>query len=113
MSSPLSSPASLVPRGTTAVEKVTNQPDQSSGWHQHHGTHVVTVLSGAITIVDGECNTRTYGPGESYVGGEGPHLARNSHPDQAHMVVTYVLDPGWSAANGTVAVPPPVGCTAP
>lgn len=81
---------------------------------QYHGMHVVTVLSGAITIVDRECNTRTYGPGPGEsLGGEGPHLASNHDGDPAHMAVTYVLDPGWSTASGTVFLPPPAGCTNP
>ena len=49
-------------------------PGQSSGWHRHPGLHLVTVVSGTLTVYDGDCTAATYGPGQEYLGGEEPHL---------------------------------------
>lgn len=74
------------------VQPSVYEPGQSSGSHSHDGVHVVTVLSGTLTVDDGEVGLRTYGPGETYLGGRQPHEARNDGDEPVHMVVTYVLD---------------------
>ena len=34
-----------------------------SGWHNHPGVILGVVTSGSLTIWDGACNQKTYGPG--------------------------------------------------
>ena len=34
-----------------------------TGWHHHPGMVIVTVQSGAVTVVDSHCRARTYGAG--------------------------------------------------
>lgn len=74
------------------VQPSVYEPGQTSGWHSHDGVHVVTVLSGTLTVDDGEVGLRAYGPGETYLGGRQRHEARNDGDEPVHMVITYVLD---------------------
>lgn len=69
-------------------------PGQSSGWHRHPGLHLVTIVSGTLTAYDRDCTAATYGPGQSYLGGDEPHLARNENEVTLEMAVTY-LPAGW------------------
>jgi len=85
------------------------QPEESSGWHRHSGLHVVTVITGVLTVYDDECSTHTFGPGETYIGGHEPHLARNDGPDETRMVITWISDTGDSKEH-TVRTPMPAGC---
>jgi quercetin dioxygenase-like cupin family protein len=87
----------------------TYEPGHSSGWHIHPGVHSVVVLSGTLTVYDEECGRREYGPGETYLGGDRPHLARNETPDVVHFAVTYVFDHASPIAPGKV-VPAPAAC---
>ena len=85
------------------------RPGETSGWHRHPGLHVVTVLAGVLTVYDGECIAHNYGPGETYIGGREPHLARNEGTDETRMVITSVSD--TSGVNPqTIPTPLPAGC---
>ena len=86
------------------------EPGQDSGWHSHTGLHAVLVLSGTLTVYDAECTPHTYGPGDLYVGGEEPHLARNETAAPVEMTVTYVFPAGRSHTEFHVPAAPPVGC---
>jgi quercetin dioxygenase-like cupin family protein len=83
---------------------------QSSGWHSHTGLHAVVVLSGTLTIVDGECRRHTYGPGDSYVGGQDVHLALNDSAAPLEMAVTYMFAAGVSHTGFHVPAAAPAGC---
>jgi hypothetical protein len=50
-------------RTDVAVQTVNFEPGGVTGWHHHPGIVVVTVASGAVTLVDSHCRARTYGPG--------------------------------------------------
>ena len=65
----------------------------SSGWHVHAGLHSVVVLAGPLTIYDETCEGHEFGPGESYLGGDRPHLVRNDTAAEATYVVTYASLP--------------------
>ena len=95
-------------RDVSAVIQVYG-PGEESGWHQHPGIHAVTVLSGALTVYDGQCQSQTYEPGRPYVGGQQAHLVRNQGDTPATMAVTYV-SPSKPGAP-TQHLPPPAGCT--
>ena len=83
-------------------------PGEDSGWHAHSGIHAVSVLSGTLTVYDGQCQRTTYEAGRPYVGGQQAHLVRNEGEAPVVMAVTY-LSP--SAANETTrTLPAPAGC---
>ena len=85
-------------------------PGQSSGWHRHPGLHLVTVVSGTLTVYDRDCTATTYGPDQEYVGGEEPHLARNETEVTLEMAVTYRPRPGHTLAGFRVDEPSPPTC---
>jgi hypothetical protein len=64
-----------------------------SGWHHHPGIVIVAVESGAVTLMDSDCNSVTYGPGlpdgAVFVeGGNDP--VQTSSTNGATVYVTYV-----------------------
>ena len=85
-------------------------PGQSSGWHSHTGLHAVVVLSGTLTIVDGECQSHTYGAGDSYVGGRDVHVALNETATPLEMAVTYMFPAGVSHTGFHLPAEMPAGC---
>lgn len=85
-------------------------PGQSSGWHSHTGLHAVVVLSGTLTIVDGECRRQTYGPGDSYVGGQDVHMALNDTASALEMAVTYMFPAGVPHTSFHVPAAEPASC---
>jgi quercetin dioxygenase-like cupin family protein len=101
-------PAATVRAGDVGVHTLTYEPGQSSGWHVHTGLHAVAVLSGTLTVYDGDCSAEVYEPGESYVGGQELHLVRNETPIPTEMVVTAISVSGPVGAAGPR--PAPDGC---
>ena len=85
-------------------------PWQSSGWHRHPGLHLVTVMSGTLTVYGRDCMATTYGAGQEYVGGEEPHLARNETEVTLEMAVTYLPRPGHTLEGFRVDEPSPPTC---
>lgn len=83
-------------------------PGHTSGWHVHPGVHSVVVLSGTLTIYDDNCVRTDYGPGQSYLGGATPHVARNETPEALDVAITFVYRA--PAENPGQAVPAPTGC---
>jgi hypothetical protein len=45
------------------IQKLVFGAGNYSGWHHHPGTVLVAVESGAVTLLDSDCNSKTYGPG--------------------------------------------------
>lgn len=75
------------------VQRLDFAPGSFSGWHHHPGIIIVTVQSGAVTLMDSECNSVTYGPGlpagSVFVeGGDSPLQA--SSATGATNYVTYI-----------------------
>ena len=85
-------------------------PGQTSGWHRHPGLHLVTVVSGTLTVYVRDCTTATYAPGQSYLGGGEPHLARNETEATLEMAVTYLPRAGQSLDGFRVDEAPPALC---
>ncbi|MGI8809188.1 MAG: cupin domain-containing protein [Acidimicrobiales bacterium] len=84
-------------------------PGEDSGWHSHSGIHAVTVLSGVLSVYDGQCRLQTYEPGRPYVGGQEVHLVRNETGAPIEMAVTYVSP---SHGGGPTQRLAPPGCAA-
>ncbi len=89
----------------------TYEPGHSSGWHTHPGVHSAVVLEGVLTIYDASCQRHDFGPGESYLGGRDPHLARNEGDTPVRLVVTYVFAQ-TSPLDHAAPAAPPAGCVA-
>lgn len=83
-------------------------PGEDSGWHTHSGIHAVSVLSGVLTVYDGQCRPQTFEPGRPYVGGQELHLVRNETAAPVEMAVTY-LSPSHGGGP-TQRLPAPAGC---
>ena len=96
--------------GDVAAQMASYGPGQSSGWHSHTGLHAVVVLSGTLTIVDGECRRQTYGPGDSYVGGQDVHMALNDAASALEMAVTYMFPAGVPHTGFHVSAAEPASC---
>ena len=111
---PVPAPASpgmtLAGPADVSVQMATYEPGQSSGWHAHTGMHAVMVLSGTLTLYDGECRRSTYGPGDTYVGGRDVHVARNDAAAPVEMAVTYMFPAGVSRTQFHVPSAAPAGC---
>ena len=50
-------------RADVRVQRLDFAAGAFTGWHHHPGIVIVTVASGLITVVDHQCQTKTYGPG--------------------------------------------------
>jgi hypothetical protein len=84
----------------SSVDFVTQQiviaPGGTTGWHSHPGPVLVTIKSGALTLVyadDTTCQGRTYGAGESFVdrGDENVHTALNRGSANLEFWATYLV----------------------
>ena len=83
-------------------------PGHSSGWHVHPGVHSVVVVRGTLTVYDQTCARAQYGPGQTYLGGAAPHVARNETTEALDVAITYVYRPTRDDHGSTVTPPP--GC---
>jgi hypothetical protein len=101
------------------VDFVTQQirigPGGSTGWHSHPGPVLVTVKSGALTIVyadDPNCDGRTYTAGQSFVdrGDENVHTAFNRGDIELELWATYLV-PGEAGAPFRLDAPDPGTCS--
>ena len=91
------------------VARQTCEAGHSSGWHTHPGVHSVVVLSGTLTIYHQDCQRQDYGPGDVYLGGSSPHLARNESGQAVELAVTYVFATTSTVDPGSPALAP-AGC---
>ena len=111
---PVPAPASpgvtLAGPADVTVQMAGYEPGQSSGWHAHTGMHAVMVLSGTLTFYDADCRRRTYGPGDTYVGGTDVHLAKNESATPVEMTVTYLFPAGLAHTAFHIPSTAPAGC---
>ena len=110
VAAPASSGVAIGGPSDVAAQMASYAPGQSSGWHSHTGLHAVVVVSGTLTIVDGDCQRRTFGPGDSYVGGRDVHVALNETASPLEMAVTYLFPAGVSHTGFHVPAAVPPGC---
>jgi len=77
------------------VQTVTFDAHGFSGWHHHPGIVIVAVKSGAVTVLDADCNASTYGPGQPsgsvfVESGDEPGEVRNLTDEPATVYATLV-----------------------
>jgi uncharacterized protein (TIGR03382 family) len=101
--------AAAEPAPREIVVAIAYAPGESSGWHLHPVNHTVQVLSGSLAVYDVSCQVRSYGPGETYVGGTEAHLTRNEGDVPVQMIVSST-EPSV-AANSVTHVVGPAGCS--
>ena len=80
-------------RTDVRVQRLTFAAGAYSGWHHHPGVIIVAVASGAVTLTDSSCGSKTYGPGlpNGSVFIEGHDSAQQATSAVASVVyVTYV-----------------------
>lgn len=80
-------------RTDVRVQRLTFAAGSYSGWHHHPGVVIVAVASGSVTLVDANCGSKTYGPGQPNGGVfiEGHHAAQQAvSQNGATVYVTYV-----------------------
>ena len=113
---PVATPAAADPgvltlsaRDVSIVHQV-YEPGTASGWHSHSGIHAVAILSGVLTVYDGQCQAQTFHAGRPYIGGQELHLVRNESAEPVVRSVTY-LSPA-SGGEPTQTLPAPSGCPA-
>jgi quercetin dioxygenase-like cupin family protein len=95
--------------GDTVVQTISLAAGGHTGWHTHHGPVVVVVKSGTIAFVEGDCDSRTYSAGQTFVDpGQGHvHMARNTGTTTAELWVTYFDVPAGQSPRVDAAEP---GC---
>ena len=96
------------------TQQITIAPGGTTGWHSHPGPVLVTVKSGALTLVyadDPTCAGRTYTAGQSFVdrGDETVHTALNLGTEPVELWGTYLV-PGAPGAPFRLDAGDP-GCT--
>ena len=96
-----------------ALDVVTQQiviaPGGTTGWHSHPGPVLVTIKSGAMTLVyadDATCQGRVYTAGQSFVdrGDEFVHTALNRGSGNLEFWATYLV-PGEPGAPARLDAP--------
>lgn len=93
-----------------SLQSVTYGPGESSGWHLHPGLHLVSILSGTLTVYGADCQPHTFGPGQPYMGGDELHVARNETDAPLEMAVTYVVRPGQAMQHFRIDAVAPANC---
>ena len=85
-------------------------PHESSAWHKHTGLHAVAIVSGTLTVYGPDCKAVRYGAGQSFVGGQDLHLARNETAEPVQLTETVLYPDGVPLESFVVPAGPPAGC---
>jgi len=99
------------------TQQITIAPGGSTGWHGHPGPVLVTIKSGAMTLIyanDPSCAGRTYTAGQSFVdrGDEVTHNAQNLGTEPLEIWATYLV-PGAPGTALRIDAPDPGICSGP
>lgn len=84
------------------VARITFQPGGSVGWHTHHGPVIVTVASGALSIINAsDCVHRVYTAGKAFVDpGQGNvHVGFNETAGETVIYATFLDVPRGQPAT--------------
>jgi quercetin dioxygenase-like cupin family protein len=92
---------------STVVARFNFEPGGTTGWHTHPGKTVVLVTKGQFTVYrdhEGECRSRTYGPGEGFVElRTSVHTGVNEGDDPVKLVAVFFRVPD----DGTTRIDQP------
>jgi quercetin dioxygenase-like cupin family protein len=89
------------------VQKVTFPTHGTSGWHYHPGVVLVVVESGHVTTHDANCQTKTYGPGQSFVeSGTAPFVVSNESDTEPAVDLATIVAPTGSPFRIETDPPP-------
>jgi hypothetical protein len=84
------------------VARITFQPGGSVGWHTHHGPVIVTVASGALSIINAsDCVRRVYAANKAFVDpGQGNvHVGFNETAGETVIYATFLDVPTGQPAT--------------
>lgn len=95
---------------SVAVHLSGYEPRESSTWHRHTGLHAVAILSGTLTVYGPDCEAVRYGPGQSFVGGQDLHMARNETDEPVQFTETILYPAGLPLESFVVPANPPAAC---
>ena len=95
---------------SVAVHLSGYDPRESSSWHTHTGLHAVAILSGTLTVYGPDCKAVRYGAGQSFVGGQNLHMARNETDAPVQLTETILYPAGLPLEGFVVPAGPPAGC---
>lgn len=95
---------------SVAVHVSGYDPRESSTWHRHSGLHAVAILSGTLTVYGPDCQAVRYGAGQSFVGGQELHIARNETDEPVQFTETILYPAGMPLETFVVPAGPPGGC---
>ena len=78
------------------VQTITFRPHSFTGWHFHPGIVIVVVESGQVTTHNASCETKTYGPHETFVesGSEPFEVSNESDTTDAVVYATLIVPAG-------------------
>ncbi len=80
-------------------------PGGHTGWHSHPGILVLTLAAGTIDWYDGDCNKKSYKPGDSWTEGSQLHYFKVTSTTNIHLFVTYIIAQGAASRIDEPAPP--------
>jgi hypothetical protein len=86
-------------------------PGSFTGWHQHPGPVLISIIEGTVTFYDADhpCTPIVRHAGEGYLDtGEG-HMGRNLTGEPAKDVTIYLAPPGTQVSGLRIDMPAPPG----
>jgi quercetin dioxygenase-like cupin family protein len=69
-------------------------PGGHTGWHSHPGVLALTLAAGTLDWYDGDCNKKSYKPGDSWTEGSQLHYFRVTSTTNIHLLVAYIIAQG-------------------
>jgi quercetin dioxygenase-like cupin family protein len=104
-------PISIVTSGgqtTFSVQGVVLKPGASTGWHTHPGPELTVVTKGTVYLQTAtNCIATAFGAGRAiFIPAAIGHVAVNTGPDDAEVVVTYTLPAGGTVRDDVASACP-------
>jgi quercetin dioxygenase-like cupin family protein len=69
-------------------------PGGHSGWHSHPRILALALAAGTLDWCDGECNKKSYKPGDSWTEGSQLHYFKVTSTTNIHLLVAYIIAQG-------------------